>query len=356
MAQSWFIVRGESRLGPFTHRGLVTLAGNGELSETDLVWCSDMQTPMEAACVAGIFEEPEEPVEVILQPPSASAQFPEPASVENLFTAPKKDRFAALFEAEEDEDDLADEQAEEGADPEIPEEDDDDADEQDEEAAEPVVPTLGRTPRRIAPRRKTDQSSTLLIIGGLAILGVVLLIVVLEQTRSGPTKPPATTRTVPPPAPVPPPTPPAPPRVVSRPERPPPPPPKFDSQPLLEETTKATVTAVLESNPSIHPRYRQLWESQLLTLLTQETKRMRGEEEVRGAVTRISASWAKETQSYIATELAPKPAPEPERELGAGLAMEPVAGEDMEPADGDATDPAAGEDTEPAGDDAIDPE
>jgi hypothetical protein len=78
----------------------------------------------------------------------------------------------------------------------------------------------------------------------------------------------------------------------------------------------------------------------LLTLLVEETKKMRSEGEVRAAATRICESWAKETRAFVTggteSEQETKPTPAPESEP----APAPDDAEAMKPA---ADDPAAPE-------------
>jgi hypothetical protein len=73
---------------------------------------------------------------------------------------------------------------------------------------------------------------------------------------------------------------------------------------------KGTVDAMYQANPSLKTRYRDLWETQLQTLLTQETKRMREEQEVRAAAKRVCDAWAVETQKFVTAEAAPPPPPD----------------------------------------------
>jgi hypothetical protein len=299
VAQSWFIMRGESRLGPFTHHGLITLASTGGLSQDDFVWCADLPAPMPAIGVAGLFPEPEPEPEAPTPPPSPYRPPPRPravapSEVEVAFSAPRKDRFAALFE--------------DGGDASVAEEDEDSQDEVD-----PTVPLVRRPARRAVPaRRKADHSGLLIGLGGLSLLAVIVLIIVLEQGETRPSRPAPGPK---PPAPVVrQPQSPAPPPIArpERPQPPAPPPPRFDKQPLIDEMTKGTVDAIYQANPSVKARYRELWESQLQTLLTQETKGMREEQQVRAAVTRVCDAWLAETTRFVATESAPAPAPEPD--------------------------------------------
>jgi len=91
VAKPWFIMKGETRVGPFTHRGLVSLASNGQLSERDLVWCADLQSPIPAVCVAGLFPEPDDPVESesVPFPPSATVPSPPPVMEAAPVTPPQ---------------------------------------------------------------------------------------------------------------------------------------------------------------------------------------------------------------------------------------------------------------------------
>jgi len=300
VAQSWFIIRGESRLGPFTHHGLVTLAANGGLTPQDMVWSVDLPAPIPAMGVAGLFPEPEpepipetRPASPVRPPPRPSRATPPEA--EFALPSPRKDRFAALFE--------------DGGDTAIDEE----VAEEEDDRPEPSIPVVRRPSRRATPaRRKGDNSGLLIGLGGLSLLAVIVLIIVLEQGETRPSRPSPAAR---PPAPVvrqvPPPTPPqAPARPpAAQPERPARPP-RYDKQPLIDEMTKATVDSIYQANTSVKARYRELWESQLQTLLAQETKGMREEEEIRATVKRICDSWAAETQKFVAGESAPPPPPD----------------------------------------------
>ena len=324
MAQSWFIMRGESRVGPFTHHGLVTLASTGGLSPDDFVWCADLPAPIPAIGVAGLFPEPEPehqpepPQPSPYRPPPRPSPAP-PPEVELAFSAPRrKDRFAALFDDGD----------------EAPAEEDD---EESDDGFEPAVPVVRRATRRVVPaRRKADNAGLLVGLGGLSLLAVIVLIIVLEQGETRPSRPaPVPKKPVPAvqqprasaPATVARPEPPQPPA----PPPPPPPPPRFDKQPLIDEKVKATVDAIYQTNPSVKARYRELWESQLQTLLAQETKGMREEQEIRATVQRVCESWSEETQKFVTADAAPPPPPDAIDNAGApdaaaDAAMEPEAG------------------------------
>lgn len=373
MSRSWFIMRGESRLGPFTHHGLVHLAANGELSAADLVWCADMKAPLQATGVAGLFPEPDPPAQPVLQaaaepalvappapalvappapafvappvpaglapprrspPAPAGVAPPAPAGspfvglVAHPFAPPLADQF----------DDTIDEDIE----PEDTDQDDD---------AEADVPMVGRSTRRIRlPRRQNATANVPIVLGGLALVAVVMLAIVLGQQSGQParvvqaprvvtkaplTQPvstPSTPRTAPP----------------AQPKRPAqPPPPRFDSQPLLEEMARSTVKDVLESLPSVPPRFRQLWEGQLLTQLTVVTRGMRGEVEIRAAVQRSCESWAVETRKFVTAETESKR--EAEAESSAASDATQVSGDEPsgEPADGEGMKPDQSEPVEP---------
>lgn len=327
MAQSWFIMRGESRLGPFTHHGLVSLAANGGLAPYDMVWCTDLRAPIPATGVAGLFAtvdagfEPDpEPPAPPEPPPASVAVAPQPPRRETMLPPPRpraltepeeeddhdnefsfgrrrKDRFATLFQ----EQDLGDVSIDEDQEVEPEPEDDDDP-------LESGVPLVRRSTRRAAPARKrADHSGLLIALGGMAILAVIMLIVILEQ---GSGSPPSPTRpkksppsvTVSQPRPQPPQ-----PEVAPRPEPPPPPKPRYDKEPLIAETAKASVDAIFQAAPSVKPRFRSLWESQLTDLLTQQTKGMREEEEIRAKVKEVSESWTRETRRFVDEQAAPAP-------------------------------------------------
>ncbi len=73
---------------------------------------------------------------------------------------------------------------------------------------------------------------------------------------------------------------------------------------------KGTVDAMYQANPSLKTRYRELWESQLQTLLTQATKGMREEQQIRTAAKSVCDDWAVETQKFVTNEAAPPPPPD----------------------------------------------
>lgn len=359
MAQSWFIMRGEARLGPFTHHGLVSLAANGGLTPTDMVWCTDLRTPIPASGVAGLFPmddagfdpDPEPQNEPAREPPRTPAPLPAPtapslprregmlmpppppravqqpsAEAEFSFGPRRKDRFATLFE---DTGDVATE---------------DDENEPEPEDDEPLVPMVRRPTRRVMrARKKADHSGLLVGLGGLALLAVIMLIVILEQGEDEPPpRPKRATPSVPvaqprPQTQTPPP--------VARPEPPPPPPPRFDKQPLIDEMAKSAVDAIFQSSPSVKSRFRSLWQSQVTDQLMQATKGMREEQEIRATVTKVCDAWAAETRRFVAEqeteEKSPK-APSPDA-IDKASGDEPAAEGGGDP-NADAT-PAADEPT-----------
>jgi hypothetical protein len=79
---------------------------------------------------------------------------------------------------------------------------------------------------------------------------------------------------------------------------------------LIDDMVTSTIDAMYQANPSLKSRYRELWASQLQTLLAQETKRMREEQEVRAAAKRVCDAWAVETQRFVTAEAAPPPPPD----------------------------------------------